>query len=173
MQQHKWIPQNVSMTPSIWNLDQAKLIYGDRGQNSDYLWAGGCCSNWRKGTQETSVMETFYLLIQVVITWVKVFEICELCAWVYVCSVIPDFLWPLWSPIGSSVHGIFQAQIPEWVAISSSRGSSQSRVWIHALYISYIGRQILYLCATWEAPILSGSGWFISMYSKKYHNSVK
>ena len=80
----KWIPQNVSMTPSIWNLDQAKLIYGDRGQNSDYLWAGGCCSNWRKGTQETSVMETFYLLIQVVITWVKVFEICELCAWVYV-----------------------------------------------------------------------------------------
>ena len=28
------------------------------------------------------------------------------------------------SPPGSSVHGIFQARIPEWVAISSSRGSS-------------------------------------------------
>ena len=63
MQQHKWIPQNLSITPFIWNLDQAKLIYGDRGQNSDYLWAGGCCSNWRKGTRETSVMEMFYLLI--------------------------------------------------------------------------------------------------------------
>ena len=35
------------------------------------------------------------------------------------------------SPPGSSVHGIFQARILEWVAISSSRGSSQSRGWTH------------------------------------------
>ena len=28
---------------------------------------------------------------------------------------------------GSSVHGIFQGQILEWVAISFSRGSSQPR----------------------------------------------
>ena len=31
------------------------------------------------------------------------------------------------SPPGSSVHGILQARILEWVAISSSRGSSQHR----------------------------------------------
>ena len=31
------------------------------------------------------------------------------------------------SPPGSSVHGIFQARILEWVAISFSRGSSQPR----------------------------------------------
>ena len=31
------------------------------------------------------------------------------------------------SPPGSSVHGIFLARIPEWVAISSSRESSQPR----------------------------------------------
>ena len=31
------------------------------------------------------------------------------------------------SPQSSSVHGIFQARILEWVAISSSRGSSQPR----------------------------------------------
>ena len=31
------------------------------------------------------------------------------------------------SPPGSSVHGIFQARVPEWVAISFSRGSSQPR----------------------------------------------
>jgi len=31
------------------------------------------------------------------------------------------------SPPGFSVHGIFQARILEWVAISSSRGSSQPR----------------------------------------------
>ena len=31
------------------------------------------------------------------------------------------------SPPGSSVHGISQARLPEWVAISFSRGPSQSR----------------------------------------------
>ena len=31
------------------------------------------------------------------------------------------------SPSGSSVHGILQAQILEWVATPSSRGSSQPR----------------------------------------------
>ena len=32
-----------------------------------------------------------------------------------------------WTPPGSSVHGVFQARILQWVAISSSRGSSQLR----------------------------------------------
>ena len=31
------------------------------------------------------------------------------------------------SPPGSSVHGIFQARVLEWVAISFSRGSSRPR----------------------------------------------
>ena len=54
---------------------------------------------------------------------------------------------------GSSVHGILQARLSEQVAISSSRGSSWPRGWICVSYISWIGRQILYHCATWEAPI--------------------
>ena len=34
-------------------------------------------------------------------------------------------LWPHWLyPQGSSVHGILQARIVEWVAMPSSRGSS-------------------------------------------------
>ena len=37
---------------------------------------------------------------------------------------------------GSSVHGILQARILEWVAISFCRGSSQARERIHAAYIS-------------------------------------
>ena len=52
------------------------------------------------------------------------------------------------SPPGSSVHGISQARILEWVAISFSRGSSQSRDRTH---ISCIGRQILYHWATQES----------------------
>ena len=39
------------------------------------------------------------------------------------------------SPAGSTVHGISQSRILEWIAISSSRDRTQ---------ISYTGRQILY-----------------------------
>ena len=35
------------------------------------------------------------------------------------------------SPPASSVHGILQARILEWVALSFSRGSSQPRDWTH------------------------------------------
>ena len=45
---------------------------------------------------------------------------------------------------GSSVHGILQAIIMEWVAISFSRGSSQPRNQTCVSYISYTGRQVLY-----------------------------
>ena len=45
---------------------------------------------------------------------------------------------------GSSVHGILQARILEWVAISSSRGSSRPRDRNHFSCVSCIGRQILY-----------------------------
>ena len=48
------------------------------------------------------------------------------------------------SPPGSSVHGIFLARILEWVAISSSRGSSQHRNQTHVSCNSCIGKQILY-----------------------------
>ena len=44
-------------------------------------------------------------------------------------ELMSDSLWPhgLYSPPGSSVHGILQARIPEWVATPSSMGSSQPR----------------------------------------------
>ena len=45
---------------------------------------------------------------------------------------------------GSSVHGILQASILEWVAMPSSRGSSQPRDWTCIFYASRIGRGVLY-----------------------------
>ena len=48
---------------------------------------------------------------------------------------------------GSSVHGLLQARILEWVAISFSRGSSLLR---DRTCVSCIGRGILYHLATWE-----------------------
>ena len=60
---------------------------------------------------------------------------------------------------GSSVHGIFQAKILKWFAISFFRGYSwiRDRIWV-----SCIGRRILYLCTTWEGllgkPVVRMSG---------------
>ena len=54
-------------------------------------------------------------------------------------------------PRGSSVCGILQARMLEWVAILSSRGSSQPRDQTHVSSVSCIGRRVLYLSTTWEA----------------------
>ena len=48
------------------------------------------------------------------------------------------------SPPGSSVYGISQARILEWVAMPSSRGSSWPRNWTHVSCTSKIGKRILY-----------------------------
>ena len=71
------------------------------------------------------------------------------------CSVA-KFCWTMCnsmdcSPPSSSVHGIFQAGILEWVAISFSRGSSCLKVRTLIFCISCIGRPLLYHRATWEA----------------------
>ena len=60
-----------------------------------------------------------------------------------------------YSPQGSSVHGISQARILEWVAIFFSRGSFWLRDRTH---ISCVGRQVLYHWVTWEAPFLFKPG---------------
>ena len=49
------------------------------------------------------------------------------------------------SPPGSSVYGLFQARILEWIVISFSRGSSRPRVQTR---VSCIGRWILHHGAT-------------------------
>ena len=65
-----------------------------------------------------------------------------------VCSVIQSCLTlcdPMnCSPPGSSVHGIFQAKILEWVAISFSRGPSRPRDRTCVSCPSCLGRWILY-----------------------------
>ena len=58
------------------------------------------------------------------------------------------------SPPGSSVHGILQARILEWVAISFSRGSSWPRNWTQ---VSCIAGRFLTYWATREARVLTPS----------------
>ena len=58
------------------------------------------------------------------------------------------------SPPGSSVHGILQARILEWVAIPFSRGSSQPRDWT---WVSCIVGRFLTTRGTRETPSLPKS----------------
>ena len=54
-----------------------------------------------------------------------------------------DSLRPMdYSPPGFSVHGILQARM-EWVAMPSSKGSSQPRDRTHVFYVSCICRRVL------------------------------
>ena len=46
---------------------------------------------------------------------------------------------------GSSVHGILQPRILQWVPISSSRGSSSSKVRTHVSYISFLNYRCIHL----------------------------
>ena len=57
------------------------------------------------------------------------------------------------SPPSSSIHGILQARILEWVAMPSSRRYSQPRDWTHIFYVSYIGSRVLNTSTTWEAHL--------------------
>ena len=55
------------------------------------------------------------------------------------------------NPPGSSVHGIFQARKLEWVAVPSSRGSSQPRDWTQ---VSCIANVFFTSWATKKAPVV-------------------
>ena len=70
-----------------------------------------------------------------------------------ICCCLVSCIWLFCDPRdcslpGSSVHGVLQARILEWVAISSSRGSPRPR---DRTCVSCIVRQILYQWATREA----------------------
>ena len=56
------------------------------------------------------------------------------------------------SPPGSSVPGILQAGILEWVAMPSSGGSSQTRDQIHVSSVSCTSSRFFTASATWEPP---------------------
>ena len=80
--------------------------------------------------------------------WLLLYSFLISAAYDCMCSFSLVRRWDLMdcSPPDSTVHGIVQARILEWVAISSSRGSSWPRDQTHISCIPCIGRQILYHC---------------------------
>ena len=85
--------------------------------------------------------------------------ICEV-KWSEVSQSCPTLCDPMdCSLLGSSLHGILQARVPEWVAISFSMGSSQPR---DRTRVSRIPGRCFNLWATREALINSKLGINIS-----------
>ena len=99
----------------------------------------------------TTLSKVFLFILLVLLLFYQHFVLCcisEDCA--QLCLTLCD---PMdCSPPDSSVYGILQARILEWVAISYSRGSSWPRDWTG---VSCIGRPILHHGATWEAQLCS------------------
>ena len=83
------------------------------------------------------------------------------CVWLFVTPVNC-------SPPGSSVHGVSQARILEWVATSFSRGSPRPRDWTQ---VSYIGRQILYHLSYQGSPLYALT--LLYAKQKKRHRCIE
>ena len=90
-----------------------------------------------------------FLILMVRLSTYSFELILYICAFVFSHSVMSNSLQPYGncSLPDSSVHGILQVRILEWIDISFSRGSSSPRDGTH---ISCIGRRILYHWATRE-----------------------
>ena len=113
-------------------------------------WAIGRMNEWLFSPTTVTGSEVWTLLFvwppgikRLKLVWIFVFQepwrlLPKLVSWLALIHGLCD---PMdFSPLGSSAHGIFQAGILEWVAISFLRGSSQPRDWTH---VSCIVRQIL------------------------------
>ena len=65
------------------------------------------------------------------------------------CPTLCDLMG--YSPPGSSVHGILQARILEWVAMPYSRGSARPKDQTHISYVSCIAVRFFTHCSIREA----------------------
>ena len=80
-------------------------------------WGGAVCCPWGRGSTAASPQSQFPLYPCVCM--------CLVCLVAQSCLTLCD---PMYCSLsGSSVHGILQARFREWVAMPSSRGSSQPR----------------------------------------------
>ena len=71
------------------------------------------------------------------------------------------------SPPGFSVHGILQARVLEWVAMPSSRGSSQPKDWTQ---VSHIADGFFTIWSRW--PNIIVNFYFMSLGFTRWHCSI-
>ena len=103
---------------------------------------------WREHTATTTLEMNLALSrkLNIYIFWVLTNSTLEV-KWSEVAQSCPTLCDPMdCSPPGSSVHGILQARVLEWVAISFSRGSSRPR---DQTQVSRIADRCFNLWAIW------------------------
>ena len=126
-------------------------------------------TNWTKGKKKkkkswnqgrtpsaSQLPRVKFLTFNFQLSWLKVFTISSKetspVDMLYCAQSRPTLWDPIdYSPLGSSVHGISQAEILEWVAISSSRGSPQPRDRTHISCVSCIAERFFTSWAIREA----------------------
>ena len=130
--------------PSFYPHGLVQILYGTNGisKNMKYFVR----KQWEK---ESSWINRFWQMIEFILINISTSPSPSNFCWALTVSVRAKLLQlcltlcdPMdCSPLGTSVHGIFQARILEWVAIPLSRGSSWPRDWAQISYIC-IGRQV-------------------------------
>ena len=110
---------------------------GRRRQGGHVAWV------WASSKEETLWNQNSRTWRTCSVPWMVHFHVASRARWVMSDSLRPHGLYSLQA---SSILGIFQPRIMEWVAISS-----RPRDPTHVSCISCAGRRIPYCCTTWEA----------------------
>ena len=100
------------------------------GLSQPYIWPAyqRACA----GSHRTKAVDHFSLSFSAAVLTCYYWWVCVL-----VTQLFPTLCYPMdCSPPGFSVYGILQARILEWIAMPSSRGSSQPRDWTQISYIA-------------------------------------
>ena len=145
------IDKPISSTNGIWNTIfpqiLASLLVTEASLKDDTLKIGFliCAMQWVSKISLDSCWQVRHSR--------KASKWCLMQSWCPMCVCLSARKLP-WCPTlcdpmdcnlpGSSVHGILQARILEWVVMPSFRGSSQSRDWTQVSDVSCIGRWFIY-----------------------------
>ena len=145
------------LSPLCKSQEKCKLIYSDRRQISNCLgkdgWKGQVDRITKVHTATSGDNNTFIHLIVAMVLGVHEYIVC-VCVCVCVCvracahprtrSCLTLCYLTDCRPPDSSVHGISQPRILEWVPISFSKRSSRPRDGIHISWVSCIGSRVIY-----------------------------
>ena len=123
----------VLSSPQWYKIHQNSIIWFSWA----LLWGW---PQWFLGSFGITVLYNWHLLKSIFLFLVVVELVAQLCP--TVCDPVNC------SPPGSSVHGILQARILEWIAIPFSRWSSQPR---DQIQVSWTAGRFFTIWATWEA----------------------
>ena len=114
-----------------FNFMSAVTIHSDFGpQENEVCHCFHCFPIYLPWSDGTRCRDLHFLNVKLILFFIEIIG-------GLVTKSCPTLVTPMdCSPPGSSVHGILQARILEWVAISFSTGSSQPRNWTQVLCIA-------------------------------------